>query len=142
MKVERWEALMAEAWLAKHPEDKARWSAGALEELARCAHGIPRGLPRGPRPYRRGLLTRRAKLEPLLRRLFEEGLCNRAVQRATGMHVDTVAKWRKRLEREQGGVYLCKCGRRATHRGWCAHRLRQSPGRRAFLARWRGAHAS
>ena len=50
---------------------------------------------------------------------IKNGKGNRETHRLTGMHTHTVAKLRKVLEEQNGGPFLCACGRPAVHKGRC-----------------------
>lgn len=53
---------------------------------------------------------------------IKNGKGNRETHRLTGMHTHTVAKLRKVLEEENGGPFLCSCGRPVVHKGMCSYR--------------------
>jgi len=50
---------------------------------------------------------------------LKEGMGNQKTHELTGMDLRTVAKLRRILEEENGGPFLCMCGRPAVHRGVC-----------------------
>lgn len=61
------------------------------------------------------------------------GLSIREAMKHSGVAINTARRY-SRLN----GPFKCPCGRpRQTHRGWCSERLKRSPLRREFLARWR-----
>ncbi len=65
--------------------------------------------------------------------LIRGGLPNREVSRQTGAATTTVARARYELEKKERCSFLCKCGGRATHRGWCSYRFERSPARQEFI---------
>ncbi len=83
----------------------------------------------------RGMYSKGGNLE-IAKRMVLEGNCNRDVRRATGMHMQTVAKLRRIIESEQGSPIMCACGSPATHRGWCSVRYAKSPKRQKFIGQW------
>jgi hypothetical protein len=54
---------------------------------------------------------------------IKNGKGNRETCRLTGMSMNTAAKLRRVLEEENGGAFLCSCGRPAVHKGMCAFRI-------------------
>lgn len=54
---------------------------------------------------------------------IKEGRGNLETCRLTGMNKNTAAKLRKVLELENGGPFLCGCGRPAVHQGSCRWRI-------------------
>lgn len=60
---------------------------------------------------------------------------NRNVAMAVGVSKGAVQRWRKRIASDLS-VVMCVCGLPASHRGWCRHRVANSPARQAFLAKW------
>jgi hypothetical protein len=64
---------------------------------------------------------------------IKEGRGNRETCRLTGMSKNTAAKLRGILEKQNGGSFLCHCGRPATHQGWCSYRIEHSPNRQRFM---------
>lgn len=98
-------------------------------------------VPKPPRPPKppcdwhasRGMYSKGGRLEKATA-LMKEGKGNREICRLTGMSKNTAAKLRKVIEAENGGPFLCSCGKQATHNGWCSHRFAKSPKRQAFVA--------
>lgn len=73
---------------------------------------------------------KRAEVE----RTLLQGYGIRATCRLTRHHPGTVT----RIYRELGLDIRCACGRESIHRGWCHIRVKHSPARLAFLAKWLG----
>ena len=100
----------------------------------------PPKLPKPPKvpkpPYDwhapRGMRSKGGRLEKATA-LIKEGKSNREICRLTGMSTNTVAKLRKILEAENGGPFLCVCGKLVTHKGWCPYRFAKSPKRQLLL---------
>jgi len=57
---------------------------------------------------------------------IKNGKGNRETNRLTGMSKNTVAKLRRILEEQNGGPFLCSCGRPAVHKGMCSYRIGRS----------------
>lgn len=99
--------------------------------------------PKHPKPPKppydwhapRGMRSKGGRLEKATA-LMKEGKGNREVSRLTGMSKTTAAKLRKVLETENGGPFLCPCGKPATHPGWCSYRFAKSPRRQKFIVDW------
>lgn len=65
---------------------------------------------------------------------FNDGMGIRAAARYAGVNVATS----RRVWRTLDPKPLCKCGRPATHRGWCSVRFAASAPRQEFMERWSG----
>lgn len=68
-----------------------------------------------------------------LRLALQMGMSIRAAARFAGYSRPSAQKWASKWRIHSN----CRCGRPASHRGWCSWRLRLSPARRMFLmSRW------
>jgi hypothetical protein len=85
----------------------------------------------GPRPMR----SKDGRLEQATT-LMKEGKANREIYRLTGMSITTGAKLRRILEEQNGGPFLCPCGKPATHQTWCSYRFSNSLKRQKFISEW------
>jgi hypothetical protein len=89
-----------------------------------------------PRPKGIGNATLKPDKVDLLRQVARRGYGIRATSHLTGISVHTVAKYYPREE-----DIRCRCGDSASHQGWCAWRVTESPKRLAFLQRWAYRHS-
>ena len=67
---------------------------------------------------------------------MKEGKGNLEISRLTGMSKTTAAKLRQVLEGQNGGPFLCACGKPATHSGRCSYRFAKSPKRQAVVLKF------
>jgi hypothetical protein len=65
---------------------------------------------------------------------FSDGASIRGAARFAGTCVQTS----RRVWRTLDPKPLCKCGRPATHKGWCSARFASSKPRQEFMDRWSG----
>lgn len=70
--------------------------------------------------------------------LLTLGRSVRTIAADLGISKVTVGRHRAEFMKERGTFadILCPCGEQAFHNGWCAERLKHSPARQEFLARW------
>lgn len=90
--------------------------------------------------YSRGMYRKETRLKQMIV-LMKEGAGNREIGRATGAHTWTVRKARSILEAEHGKFH-CKCGKLATHRGWCWVRMAKSPKRQNVISEMHGERSA
>lgn len=69
--------------------------------------------------------------------ILAKGASIRTVCRLARLSKNTVIKIKRQLLADR--IINCECGNPSGHRGWCAHRLMQSPKRQEFLRRWHPA---
>jgi len=69
----------------------------------------------------RGMRSKGGRLEKATA-LMKESKGNGEICRMTGMNKATVAKLRRILEVQNGGPFLCGCGRVVTHQGACSYK--------------------
>ena len=65
-------------------------------------------------------------------RLQKAGFSIRAIARVTGLSRITIRAWRT----SSAAITPCKCGRPATHQGWCVPRFHASKRRQEFMKTW------
>ncbi len=87
--------------------------------------------------FPRGMYAKAGKLERV-GKLLLKGYSNRRVSRETGVHRDTIGKFRRALKEVYGIEFICECGRRSNHRGWCSVRFAKSPARQALMKKLHG----
>lgn len=87
---------------------------------------------------KRGLYAQNGKLLQSFEFLVN-GFGNREIARRTGCTTNTIRKYRNVLETLLETQFLCKCGKLATHREWCSHRIAQSLRQQRFLNRGKNA---
>ena len=100
----------------------------------------PPNPPKPPKPpydwhAPRGMRSKGGRLEKATG-LMKEGCGNQETCRLTGMSKNTAAKLRRVLEVQNGGPFLCGCGKSATHPGWCSYRFAKSPKRQATVLKF------
>lgn len=79
-----------------------------------------------------------SELAASIRQLLFLGRSTRTIAAELGLNKGTVDRHRRLYLAERGTFadIVCPCGQQAFHRGWCSERLKHSPARQAFLARW------
>lgn len=110
------------------------------ERVAREENRRPQKPIRVPRPPKppydwhtpRGMRSKDGCLEAATT-LMKEGKGNLEICRLTGMSKTTAAKLRGGLEKQNGGPFLCECGKPATHPGWCSYRFAKSQRRQELI---------
>lgn len=127
-------AKMARVSIANGQEQVHVTEAGG--ELRKDTDGIyrakppnPPKVPRPPKPPKppydwhapRPMRSKGGRLEKATASI-KEGRGNRETCRLTGTSKNTVAKLRLILEEQNGGPFLCSCGRPAIHQGMCEQR--------------------
>jgi hypothetical protein len=104
---------------AREERRQAKEQARAQKEQAKALN--PPFDWQAPRPMR----SKGGRLEKATA-FMKEGKANREIWRLTGMSKNTTAKLREILEKQNGGPFLCSCGRPATHREGCSDRVSRS----------------
>ena len=104
---------------AREERQQAREKAKVLKEQAKTLK--PPYDWHGPRPMR----SKAGRLGHATV-CIKEGKGNRETCRLTSMSKNTVAKLRGILEKQNGGPFLCSCGRPAIHKGPCSCKLMSS----------------
>jgi hypothetical protein len=67
-----------------------------------------------------------------LEKLFVDGFTIREIQRRTGIHTNTIMKYRRIFMRKNGNI-KCSCGQPVNHRSFCTWRMQFYPRRNQWL---------